>query len=87
MWKHINKSKLSFIGHNGSGKQIRDVLFVEDLCALILKQIMKDDIITNNMIQTISIIKKVNVELLKLDLIINPTKCAWLTVGKKNNIR
>ena len=48
MWKHINKSKLSFIGHNGSGKQIRDVLFVEDLCALILKQIINFKKFRNN---------------------------------------
>ena len=49
MWRHINKSKLSFIGHNGSGKQIRDILFVEDLCNLILQQIKNFKKFKNNL--------------------------------------
>ena len=28
--KHIFRQKLSYIGFNGTGKQIRDVLFIED---------------------------------------------------------
>ena len=49
MWKHINKKKIYFIGYNGSGKQIRDVLFVDDLCDLILKQIKNFKKFKNNL--------------------------------------
>ena len=49
MWKHINNSKLKFIGHKGSGKQIRDVLFIEDLCRLILIQIKEFNNLKNNL--------------------------------------
>ena len=34
--KHIFRQKLSYIGFNGTGKQIRDVLFIEDFCEFIL---------------------------------------------------
>ncbi|MDC0896158.1 NAD-dependent epimerase/dehydratase family protein [Candidatus Pelagibacter sp.] len=39
--KHIFKQKLSYIGFGGTGKQIRDVLFIEDFCELILLSIKK----------------------------------------------
>ena len=34
--KHIFKQKLSYIGFNGTGKQVRDVLFIDDFCELVL---------------------------------------------------
>lgn len=36
---YISKKNLSYIGYNGSGKQMRDVLHIADLCKLILLQI------------------------------------------------
>ena len=36
---YICKKNLSYIGYNGSGKQMRDVLHIADLCRLILLQI------------------------------------------------
>ena len=39
MWNHINKKSLNYIGFGGQGHQIRDVLHIDDLCELILKQI------------------------------------------------
>jgi len=36
---YISKKNLSYIGYNGSGKQMRDVLHIADLCRLILLQI------------------------------------------------
>lgn len=36
---YISKKNLSYIGYNGSGKQMRDVLHIVDLCKLILLQI------------------------------------------------
>jgi len=35
---HLMKKDLSYIGYNGSGKQVRDVLHIDDLCNLIQLQ-------------------------------------------------
>lgn len=40
MAKHINKKRLSYIGYGGSGIQVRDVLHIDDVCEIILKQII-----------------------------------------------
>ena len=32
---------ISYLGHGGNGEQVRDVLFIQDLCRLILAQIKK----------------------------------------------
>ena len=48
MWKHINKSELTYLGHKGEGKQVRDVLFIEDFCALVLRQIKSFKTFENN---------------------------------------
>jgi len=37
--KHMLKNKLSYIGFGGHGHQIRDVIHIEDVCEIILKQI------------------------------------------------
>jgi CDP-paratose 2-epimerase len=47
IWRHINKLKLSYIGFGGNGHQLRDILHIDDLCALILKQIKKINTINN----------------------------------------
>tara|TARA_B100001540_G_C15807939_1_gene642986 strand:- start:282 stop:1307 length:1026 start_codon:yes stop_codon:yes gene_type:complete len=39
IWSHLNKKKLSYIGYGGKGHQVRDVIHIEDVCELILKQI------------------------------------------------
>lgn len=36
---HLEGRKLSYIGYGGTGKQVRDVLHIDDLCSLILLQI------------------------------------------------
>ena len=42
LWKHLNKdNNLYYKGYNGSGNQIRDILFINDLCELIYLQIKK----------------------------------------------
>ena len=68
MWRHINKSKVSFIGHGGNGKQIRDVLFIDDLCNLILNQIISFDKFKNNLF-CIGGGKKNKIDLRKLTLL------------------
>ena len=35
LWRHLNNLKLNYIGFGGTGKQVRDVLHIEDLCELI----------------------------------------------------
>jgi len=47
IWRHIFKKDLSYIGFGGHGHQVRDVLHIDDLCDLILKQINKIDYINN----------------------------------------
>lgn len=47
LWRHFKKQKLKYIGFQGQGNQIRDVLHVDDLCELILKQIKNFNKISN----------------------------------------
>ena len=36
---HLFRKDLTYIGYNGTGKQVRDVLHIDDLCDLVLTQI------------------------------------------------
>ena len=47
VWRHINKKKLSYIGFDGKGSQIRDVIHIYDVCKLIALQIKKINNIYN----------------------------------------
>ncbi len=38
-WSHLMKQNLKYIGFGGTGKQVRDVLHIDDLCELIFLQI------------------------------------------------
>ena len=49
LWKHINNLELTYLGHDGKGEQVRDVLFIEDFCRLVLKQIKNFTIFENNL--------------------------------------
>jgi CDP-paratose 2-epimerase len=40
---HFFRKDLSYIGYNGTGKQVRDVLHIDDLCNLVLLQIKRLD--------------------------------------------
>ncbi len=46
--KHIFNKSLSYIGYGGTGKQVRDILHVEDLCRLIESQILNFDLFRGN---------------------------------------
>ena len=48
LWRHMNKLSLEYFGYNGKGEQVRDVLFIDDLCNLILKQIKSFHVFQNN---------------------------------------
>ena len=42
LWKHLNRdNNLYYKGYKGSGNQIRDILFINDLCELVYLQIKK----------------------------------------------
>ena len=50
IWRHLNHLKLNYIGFGGTGKQVRDVLHVDDLCELVLLQIQKIKKINNKLL-------------------------------------
>ena len=47
LWRHFQNKKLEYKGYSGKGEQIRDVLFADDLCEIIFKQIKNFKIIKN----------------------------------------
>ena len=49
VWRHLKRLKLSYIGFGGTGRQVRDVLHVIDLCELIFIQIKKLKKINNKL--------------------------------------
>ena len=49
IWRHLMKKKLSYIGYEGTGNQVRDVLHIKDLCELINIQIKNLNKINNTL--------------------------------------
>ena len=49
IWRHLVKKNLSYVGYDGCGNQVRDVLHIDDLCVLILKQIKKINSVNNQL--------------------------------------
>ena len=47
VWSHIMKKKLKYIGYEGYGNQVRDILHINDLCEIIEIQIKKIRVINN----------------------------------------
>ena len=80
--RHLNKKKLSYIGYNGSGNQIRDVLHVNDLCEIIMKQIINFSKIYN---QTFNIGGGINnaISLKKLTYLCKKLTKNTIRIGKK----
>jgi len=48
IWKHIMRQKLEYIGYEGKGNQIRDILHISDVCDLIYEQIINLNITYNH---------------------------------------
>ena len=65
VWNHMVKKDLKYIGYGGYGNQLRDVLHIDDLCSLILKQVKYINRI-NNKIFTVGGSKKSSTSLLSL---------------------
>ena len=49
LWKHLKNLKLDYIGYEGRGSQIRDILYVDDFSSLIKKQILTFSRINNQL--------------------------------------
>ena len=49
IWRHFKKEKLKYIGYNGTGNQVRDVLHIKDFCELIVIQIKNFKKINNEL--------------------------------------
>ena len=49
LWNHITKKNLKYIGYNGLGNQVRDVIHIKDLCEIIEIQIRKFNKINNKL--------------------------------------
>ena len=47
VWKHMNKKNFYYIGFDGKGSQVRDVIHISDVCKLIALQIKKINNIYN----------------------------------------
>ena len=46
----MNKIELTYQGYKGTREQVRDVLFIEDFCKLILRQIQNFNRYKNNFV-------------------------------------
>lgn len=66
--KHIYKKKLSYIGYGGEGKQVRDILHIDDLYRLVSLQ-LNDIRKFNGQIYNVGSGKKVTVSLKELTLL------------------
>ena len=49
MWRHLNKINVTYLGHGGKGEQLRDVLFIEDFCKLVLQQVKSFKLFENKL--------------------------------------
>tara|TARA_B100000674_G_C37725158_1_gene861671 strand:- start:443 stop:955 length:513 start_codon:yes stop_codon:yes gene_type:complete len=74
--KHLFKTKLSYIGFGGHGNQVRDIIHINDVCKILLIQILKLKKI-NNEIFNIGGGEKNRISLKNLT-----TKCQKLTDNK-----
>lgn len=45
--KHLKRKKLNYIGYGGYGNQVRDIIHIDDVCTILLKQIKKFNSIFN----------------------------------------
>ncbi len=81
VWRHLMKKKLNYIGYDGHGNQVRDVLHIYDLCDLIYLQIKKINSI-NNSLFTVGGSKKNSVSLKELTNICEKVSGNKLNISK-----
>ncbi len=81
VWRHLMKKKLNYIGYDGHGNQVRDVLHIYDLCDLIYLQIKKINSI-NNSLFTVGGSKKNSISLKELTNICEKVSGNKLNISK-----
>ena len=80
---HIFEKELKYIGFSGSGKQVRDILHISDLCVVIDKQINNWSMV-NNQIFNIGGGKNNSVSLLELTKLVNEITGIYIPIyGEK----
>ena len=83
---HIFEKKLSYIGFSGSGKQVRDILHIADLCSVIDKQINNWSKI-NNQIFNIGGGKDNSLSLLELTKLVNEISGIYIPISQEKKKR
>ncbi len=83
---HIYKKELKYIGYSGSGKQVRDILHIDDLCNLIDLQINNWSKV-NSQVFNIGGGEKNSLSLLELTKLVNQVTDIYLPVLKDKNKR
>ena len=83
---HIFKKELKYIGYSGNGKQVRDILHINDLCNLIDQQINNWPKV-NSQIFNIGGGKKNSLSLLELTKLINQITGIYLPILKDKKKR
>ena len=81
IWSHLMKKKLSYIGYNGLGNQVRDILHIHDLCELVDLQIKKINSI-NNTLFTVGGSKKNSISLKELTKVCEKISGNRLSISK-----
>ena len=83
---HIFEKELKYIGFSGSGKQVRDILHIADLCSVIDKQLNNWSIVSNQ-IFNIGGGKNNGLSLLELTKLVNEISGIYIPISKQEKKR
>ena len=86
LFSHIFEKELKYIGFSGSGKQVRDILHISDLCVVIDKQINNWSIV-NSQIFNIGGGKNNGLSLLELTKLVNEISGIYIPISKARKKR
>ena len=86
LFSHIFKKELKYIGFSGSGKQVRDILHVSDLCGVIDKQINNWSIV-NGKIFNVGGGKNNSLSLLELTKLVNEITGIYVPIFQEKKKR
>ena len=84
--QHIFRGNLKYIGYNGSGKQVRDILHIDDVCDLIAYQIENLDNL-NAEVFNAGGSRDVSVSLLELTQLVEKVTGITLEIGTEEQAR
>ena len=83
---HIFEKELKYIGFSGTGKQVRDILHISDLCCVIDKQINSWSLVTNQ-IFNIGGGKNNSLSLLELTNLVNEITGIYIPITQEKKKR